>query len=104
MDSLITILSSPFAIGTILLIVLVGTGVYVFFTKKTKSSEVIDSNKEGATLSQQWKPEAPQTIVEGIGEVKEQAVVASEGNGGVVSTEVLDPLPMVPPTDETKQQ
>lgn len=99
-------MSSPFlylAFGAV--VTLAVGGVIIIYRKISKKRlENLSSGQEGATLSQQWKPEAPETIVEGIGEVKEQAVVASEGNGGVVSTEVLDPLPMVPPTDETKQQ
>lgn len=87
----------------VIIVIIILVGIIVYKKKNKKSLENL-SQQEGSTLSQQWKPEAPQTIVEGIGEVKEQTVVASEGNGGVVSTEVLDPLPMIPQTEETKQQ
>jgi cell division protein FtsN len=73
-------------IGIVILIVV------IFAThKKNPPSNETDSK---ATLSNtSWKPNSPDDIVQNVSATVEPQPVPQETAGGVVSTEVLDPVP-----------
>jgi cell division protein FtsN len=65
--------------------------IWIFVTHKKNLPSNESGNKD--TLNASWKPNSPDTIVQNVSATVEPQPVPQQEAGGVVSTEVLDPVP-----------